>query len=55
VNNKQIKAITKEANKKFKKLYPVCGDDHFNETDVNFLLDVVWGRFLRITKDATKR
>ena len=44
VNDKVVKAITQKANRKYKKQYPVCGDEHFNESDVRWILEIVYER-----------
>jgi len=39
-----VKEITQEANRKYKKQYPICGDEHFSENDVKWILGIVYER-----------
>ena len=44
MNDKVVKDITAKANRKYKKQYPISGDEHFNECDVRWILEIIYER-----------
>lgn len=48
MNNKQIKAITKEANKRVGEKYRLLGNDSIKEWQVKLICEVIWDEFNKV-------
>jgi hypothetical protein len=45
-----IKEITDEANKRVEKKYRLLGNDSIKEWQVKLICEVIWDRFMEVTK-----